>query len=273
MYGKNTQLRHMKVFLCHAHEDKDVVEPVGSRLQDRGLEVWIDTWRLTPGDSIVAKIEEGIETSDRLVVFLSPASVDSTWVKKEVATGLIMELAEEKGLGSKFVVPVLLKPCKIPYLLRDKLYANFTNKSFPIACEELYRGILGQPLGPQNKHFENRIVRTWKVTPLGKGSHALIIEFGVRTSPTEGLQVGVDVGAQYIEVNQWFGLPNIPALPVTGGGGAFFDSAERREPPIYARKFSSPGVTSTKSYYLYFAANEPLEVKGVLFLDFYDREP
>ena len=47
---------------------------------------------MTPGDSLIEKISDGIESSDKLVVFLSPNSVDSNWVKKEVATGLILEL-------------------------------------------------------------------------------------------------------------------------------------------------------------------------------------
>jgi len=262
----------MKVYLSHAHEDKDIVEAIGSWLTKKGLEVWIDNWRLTPGDSLIDKIGEGIETSDRLVVFLSPASVISSWVKKEVATGLVMEIAEEKGLGEKFVVPALLAPCKVPILLRDKLYANFTDKAFEAACEELYRGIIDEPLGPQDKHLENRIIRSWPVEPLGSGKYAIIVEFGVRVSPAEGLHVGIDVGAEYNNVKQWFGPPNTPTVP-SSTGGAFTNSAIRNEPPIYARKFSSPGVTSTKSYYLYFEGEEAFEIKNVHFLDFYDREP
>jgi hypothetical protein len=263
---------HVKVFLCHAHEDKDVVEPIGSWLHKRGFDVWIDNWRMTAGDSLVEKIGEGIESSDRLVVFLSAASVESKWVRKEVATGVIMELAEEKGFGEKFVIPALLTPCKVPILLRDKLYANFTNKAFEAACEELARGIRDEATGPQDKKLENRIMRHWNVPGKAPGKHGLIVEFAVRISPTEGLHVGIDVGAPYDTVNQWFGVPNQPKVP-DGGGGVFTDSAERRDPPIYARKFSSPGVTSTRSYYWYFEGPSPFEIKQLQFLDFYDREP
>ncbi len=262
----------MKIFLSHAHEDKGVVEPIGSWLQNRQLEVWIDNWRLTPGDSLIEKVGEGIESSDRLVVFFSEASVDSNWVRKEVATGLVMELAEKKGLGEKFVIPALLTPCRVPILLRDKLYANFTNKAFEAACEELYRGILDKPMGLQDKKFENKVLRIWPVTPKTAGEYGLVVEFGVRISPMEGLHVGIDVGAPYKKVQQWFGVPNNPVVP-DNCGGVFTDSAKRHEPPIYARKFSSPGITSTKSYYLYFEANVPLQVKEVQFLDYYDRVP
>ena len=262
----------MQVFLCHAAEDKDVVEPVGSWLSDKGLHVWLDKWSMTPGDSLIEKIGEGIETSDRLVVFLSVHSVESKWVTKEVATGLVMELAEDRGLGEKFVIPVLLSSCKVPIMLRDKIYANFTDKPFESACEELYRGIIDEPLGPQDETFENRIVRFYDVPTHTPGKHGLVIEFGVRLSPTEGLHVGVDVGTPYTNVLEWFGPPNNPTVP-SSTGGAFTNSASRREPPIYARKFASPGVTSGKSYYWYFEADNAMKPGEVQFLDFYDREP
>jgi hypothetical protein len=262
----------MKVFLSHSSEDKDVVEPIGNWLSKKGLDVWLDSWCLTAGDSLVEKIGEGIETSDRLVVFFTPASAESAWVKKEVANGLVMEIADEKGLGEKFVIPSLLIPCKIPILLRDKLYANFTNKSFDAACEELYRGVMGQPLGPQNKSFENHIFRHFPVKPQGSGKYALILEFGVRISPTEGLHIGVDLGVEYFNQKEWFGPPNNPVVP-NDFGGAYTNSSRRVEPSIYARKFSSPFITSTKSYYLYFEAEQPFNIKEVQFLDYYDRRP
>lgn len=262
----------MQVFLSHTSSDKDVVEPIGTFLSRRGLTVWLDAWSMTPGDSLIAKIGEGIESSDRLVVFLSPDSVESKWVRKEVATGLVMEIAEDKGLGETFVVPALLVPCKVPIMLRDKLYANFTNKAFDAACEELLSGITAMPKGASDRRIENRIVRAHAVPPDATGRHALVVEFAVRISPTEGLHVGVDVSAPYDKVDEWFAPPNQPGLPPYRGG-VFTDSSTRREPPIYARKFSSPGITSTRSYYLRFDGNAPFTVRHYQFLDSFDRDP
>jgi hypothetical protein len=160
----------MRVFLSYSHEDEDIVEAVATWLRRKDLDIWIAKWSLTPGDSLIAKVGEGIESSDRLVVFLSPASVASKWVQTEVANGLIMELAEEKGVGEKFVIPAVLAHCKIPILLRDKLYANFTNKPWDAACEELHRGIVGQPLGPQEKYLTNGVVRVWENAAKRRGT-------------------------------------------------------------------------------------------------------
>lgn len=237
----------MQVFLSHTADDKHIVEAIGSFLTGRGITVWIDSWKMTPGDSLVAKIGEGIEQSDRLVVCLTPDSVGSNWVKKEVATGVIMELAQDKGLGPKFVVPALLVPCKVPIMLRDKLYANFTNKAFDAGCEELLAGIIDTPAGPKKVSLENRIIRHYTVPPGGAAKHALVVEFAVRIAPTDGLHIGVDFGAPYLSVSEWLAPPAQPNVPLNIGG-VFTDSATRREPPIYARKFASPGVSSTKSF-------------------------
>ncbi len=262
----------MQIFLSHTTSDKEVVEAIGSWLTARGYTVWIDKWMLTPGDSLIDKIGEGIEASDKLVVFLSPESVESNWVKKEVNTGQILELAEEKGLGSKFVIPVVLKPSKIPVMLRDKLYANFTNKDFDAACQELLNGILDSPTGPLDIKLENRIMRHTNVLPLrGKGKYGLIVEFGVVVTPTNGAHLGIDVGSPFIYNEQWFNLPNINKVPDQTGTIMQMEY-ERIEPPVFEKRFEGPPITSSKSYYIYFESNEPFGIRGVEFKDYYGRE-
>ena len=51
------------VFLSHSSKDKEVVRAVAERLRADGLRVWFDEWEIRPGDSIPAKIEEGLEHS------------------------------------------------------------------------------------------------------------------------------------------------------------------------------------------------------------------
>jgi hypothetical protein len=41
-----------------------VVRPLAERLRADGLKVWLDEWEIKPGDSIPAKIEEGLEHPD-----------------------------------------------------------------------------------------------------------------------------------------------------------------------------------------------------------------
>ena len=51
------------VFLSHSSKDKGLVREVAERLRKDGVKVWFDAWEIKPGDSIPAKIEEGLEHS------------------------------------------------------------------------------------------------------------------------------------------------------------------------------------------------------------------
>ena len=51
------------VFLSHSSKDEEIVRAIAERLRADGLRVWFDAWELGPGDSIPAKIEEGLELS------------------------------------------------------------------------------------------------------------------------------------------------------------------------------------------------------------------
>jgi hypothetical protein len=51
------------VFLSHSSKDKSIVRAIAERLRADGLRVWLDAWEIRPGDSIPAKIEEGLERS------------------------------------------------------------------------------------------------------------------------------------------------------------------------------------------------------------------
>lgn len=95
--------KKLRLFLCHSHEDNSEVLYVAQTLEKTHpeFEVWVDGWALKFGDSLLEKIGDAIEQSDRLIVFMTPYSVDSNWVRKEVAAGIVMELAEEKGVDGK----------------------------------------------------------------------------------------------------------------------------------------------------------------------------
>src|SRR5258708_7956106 len=85
------------VFLSHSAKDKAVVRAVAERLRTDGLKVWFDEWVLRPGDSIPAKIEEGLEHSRvlarpavalgrRRMLCMSANAFGSAWAQLEAGT-------------------------------------------------------------------------------------------------------------------------------------------------------------------------------------------
>src|SRR3954466_906732 len=74
------------IFLGHSFTDKAVVRPIAERLRNEGLKVWFDEWVLKPGDSIPAKIEEGLDHSRILVLCMSANAFGSDWAQLESQT-------------------------------------------------------------------------------------------------------------------------------------------------------------------------------------------
>jgi hypothetical protein len=112
-------------FLCHAKEDKAVVEEVGSRLLQDGFLLWYDekdrlpgAEGLLPGDSWESKIEQAIEGSDYILAFLSPVSCAKTgYVQREFR--LAMRERDRRPSGQRFVIPILTEPCDPPREFKD----------------------------------------------------------------------------------------------------------------------------------------------------------
>ena len=81
-----TEQFQFDVFLSHSTKDKAVVRPLAEQLRKDGVKVWFDEWVLKPGDSIPAKIEEGLERSRVLVLCMSANAFGSDWAQLESGT-------------------------------------------------------------------------------------------------------------------------------------------------------------------------------------------
>jgi len=123
-----------RVFLSHAGIDKPFVEKLAQDLLKVGVEVWYDKWEIKVGDSILWKIEEGIEESDYLVIVISKEAWESDWVRKEIE-GAFQKQVEMKA---KFILPVYYRDCKIPFLFSGIKYADF-RKDYDEGLKELKR--------------------------------------------------------------------------------------------------------------------------------------
>jgi hypothetical protein len=86
--------------------------------------VWWDEWEINVGDSIIQKVSEGIKSSSYLVVVLSPHSIQSNWVQREVGSAMMRQLSKERSIT---ILPLLVTDCEIPVLLSEISYADFRN--------------------------------------------------------------------------------------------------------------------------------------------------
>lgn len=112
------------IFLSHTAADKPFVRNLAQKLESNNVIVWLDEAEIKVGDSLIDKISEGIEGSEYLGVVLSPRSVESPWVKRELNIALTEEI---NGCRLK-VLPIIYETCKYPSFLKDKRYADFTGR-------------------------------------------------------------------------------------------------------------------------------------------------
>jgi CHAT domain-containing protein len=107
----------LRIFLCHASEDKPSVRVLYDRLSVKNLRPWLDEFNLLPGQEWESEIPKAVRTSDVVVVCLSRASVVKTgYVQKEIRYAL--DVADKQPEGTIFVIPLKLEECEVPERLR-----------------------------------------------------------------------------------------------------------------------------------------------------------
>ncbi len=106
-----------KVFISYVHQDRDVARSISEALLEAGLESSLALHEVTPDDSILSLIRTELNSSDYLIVLISPASLDSSWIKTEMQEAITDEWAYRRIT----VLPVKVRPTRMPpYLARIK---------------------------------------------------------------------------------------------------------------------------------------------------------
>lgn len=137
MFGELVHLDgDLEAFLCHSSSDKGTVRMVHDDLTALGVKCWLDENKIKVGDSIVGKISEGLSSCQTLIIFLSQASVESIWAKKEWQSFLSRQLS---GKELK-ILPVLLEDCQVPEILADLKYADF-RESYVDGLREIHSAL------------------------------------------------------------------------------------------------------------------------------------
>ena len=122
LWGGRAPAAARTLFLSYSRLDRDFAERLAVDLQKSGIVVWWDPWEMEVGDSLRPKIEEAISGSAWFGIILSPDAVTSPWVQTELSLALKME-----SEGRLTILPILHRPCDLPPLLRDKVWADFTS--------------------------------------------------------------------------------------------------------------------------------------------------
>src|SRR5271163_4013871 len=78
----------MQIFLSYAGSDKAYAKSLASQLQKRGFSVWSPRDEVLPGDNVWLQTGEALKKSRAMIVLLSPDSVRSEHVRREIEYAL-----------------------------------------------------------------------------------------------------------------------------------------------------------------------------------------
>jgi hypothetical protein len=119
--GRLRSFRWKSLFLAHSSADKDFVRRLATRLRALSIRVWVDEADIRVGDSVIDRLQSGIDGVDYVGVVLTPESVSSHWVQEELKMAMTRQIQH----GKITVLPILFRDTKLPGFLRDKRYADF----------------------------------------------------------------------------------------------------------------------------------------------------
>ncbi|HEY7724501.1 MAG TPA: toll/interleukin-1 receptor domain-containing protein [Anaeromyxobacteraceae bacterium] len=100
-----------RVFLSYAADDKQAAEQLAEGLRGQSLEVWTDAL-LVPGENWAAGMADALGQSDAMVVLLTPRSVESEWVRRDIDYALSSKRFERR------LIPVVIGGERAPWLAK-----------------------------------------------------------------------------------------------------------------------------------------------------------
>ncbi|MCK4394025.1 TIR domain-containing protein [Candidatus Bipolaricaulota bacterium] len=115
------KVRALRVFLCHALEDKPVVRLLSHVLRQEGMDAWLDEEQLLGGEEWESKIRKQIPASDVVLVCLSTAAIRKVgFIQKEIRYAV--DAVDLQPEGEIFLVPIKIEPCELPKRLQKWHY-------------------------------------------------------------------------------------------------------------------------------------------------------
>jgi formylglycine-generating enzyme required for sulfatase activity len=114
--------RPLRVFLCHASQDKPAVRELYNALKSENwIDPWLDEENLLPGQDFDLEIYKAARDADAIIICLSRISVTKEgYVNKEIRRAL--DVADEKPEGAIYIIPLRLDDCDPSFERLKKLH-------------------------------------------------------------------------------------------------------------------------------------------------------
>lgn len=129
------------IFLSHNSKDKNIVEPYANRLADvfGQDKIFYDSWSIQPGEGVIDKMEEGMQSMQFFFFFVSQNSLQSNMVKLEWQNAIIRAVN-----GKIRFIPIKLDSSEMPALLSQTLYLDVYTNGFEVVLRQMIDVINGK---------------------------------------------------------------------------------------------------------------------------------
>jgi hypothetical protein len=94
----NEPFQFYSCFISYSSADEDFCRRLHGRLQDAGLRVWFAPHDIQGGRKLHEQIDQAIRVYNKLLLVLSPHSMQSPWVEFEIRRARRREVAEQRRL-------------------------------------------------------------------------------------------------------------------------------------------------------------------------------
>jgi len=93
-------------FISYSAKDQEFADRLHADLQDKGVRCWFAPHDVRGGRKLHDQIDEAIRAHDKLLLILSPHSMESEWVKTEIAKARKREVRDKR----RVLFPIRLAP-------------------------------------------------------------------------------------------------------------------------------------------------------------------
>jgi hypothetical protein len=123
-----------EAFLSHSSLDRQLASGIAEVLQRHGVPVWYSHANILGAQQWHDEIGAALQRCDWFLLILTPHSVESMWVKRELLFALQQDRFENR------IVPLLYQPCAFDRL--SWVLSSFQIVDFQDVHEDGYRALL-----------------------------------------------------------------------------------------------------------------------------------
>ena len=109
------------VFISYAHaDDAEWTTKLAADLERDGFRVFFDKWDIAPGDGLVRRLDEGLNSASSGLIVFGRSTAASAWVYTEYSA-----LVQRMMRGEARLIPVLRADVPLPPILGTQVVADF----------------------------------------------------------------------------------------------------------------------------------------------------